>query len=379
MLSRVAVLLLVSAVLCALASRVSAAPSFSFAGRHAARDPLTWSYGRQFGPSSSSSSSSPPLTPASIAADSPYNWTTLYYTDQLVDHFGWDQKATFTQKYLINADHWRAPSPGRPAGPIFFYCGNEGYIETFAGNSGFMFDIAPEFEALLVFVEHRYYGSSFPFGSSDAAYANSSSIQYLTSEQALADFVRWLVWFKGDLCADCTDTPVIGFGGSYGGMLGAWLRIKYPWAVNGVIAASAPIWQFVGQVAPTVYNAIVTRDYTLDTPHCAAGIAKVWSIISELAATKDGLVLLTTVFRPCNITVFTEQTVGAVYGFLEEAFGYMAMAESAHKRTSSYVERSTPTSSHPRVACLPLCAVAQLPVRGVLPWPHARLPRVLWL
>ena len=42
------------------------------------------------------------------------------------------------------------------------------------------------------------------------------------------------------------NSAIIGFGGSYGGMLAAWFRVHYPNAVDGVIAASAPVWSFVG-------------------------------------------------------------------------------------------------------------------------------------
>jgi lysosomal Pro-X carboxypeptidase len=50
--------------------------------------------------------------------------------------------------------------------PLFFYTGNEGTIEDFAANTGIMYDIAPMFNALIVFCEHRYYGngSSLPYG-----------------------------------------------------------------------------------------------------------------------------------------------------------------------------------------------------------------------
>ena len=209
-----------------------------------------------------------------------------------------------------------------------------------------MFDIAAEYGALLLFVEHRYYGSSFPFGSAEAAYANTSTLDYLSSEQAIADYVQFIDWFKkdpGTLCQGrCQGVRVIGFGGSYGGMLAAWMRIKYPFAIDGAIAASAPIWQFVGMVAPTVYSSIITRDYTLATPHCAKGISRVWSIIDAMAGSKEGLRALTDVFRPCNTSVFTPETVGSIYGFLSEAFGYMAMAESP----STHTHRSTAARQH---------------------------------
>ena len=39
-------------------------------------------------------------------------------------------------------------------GPMFFYTGNEGPIEEFYSNTGFLFTLAQEFNALIVFAEH---------------------------------------------------------------------------------------------------------------------------------------------------------------------------------------------------------------------------------
>lgn len=49
-----------------------------------------------------------------------------------------------------------------------------------------MFEWAPEFHAAIIFVEHRYYGTSLPFGPD--TYKDPKNLIWLTAEQALADF-----------------------------------------------------------------------------------------------------------------------------------------------------------------------------------------------
>lgn len=61
---------------------------------------------------------------------------------------------------------------------------------------------------------------------------------YLTSPQALADFVDVINFLKYDklkLQRNKDDVPVIAFGGSYGGMLAAWMRMIHPAVIHGYV------------------------------------------------------------------------------------------------------------------------------------------------
>ncbi|EEE51674.1 hypothetical protein OsJ_33022 [Oryza sativa Japonica Group] len=131
-----------------------------------------------------------------------------------LDHFNElpASNGTFRQRYLVNGTFW-----GGAAAPVFVYAGNEGDVALFASNTGFMWEAAPRFRAMLVFVEHRYYGESLPFGGTRAAaFADASAAGYLTTAQALADFAELILSLKSNLTA--CKAPVVIFGGSYGGI-----------------------------------------------------------------------------------------------------------------------------------------------------------------
>ncbi|KAH9366519.1 hypothetical protein HPB48_010327 [Haemaphysalis longicornis] len=55
---------------------------------------------------------------------------------------------------------------------------------------------------------------------------------YLTTEQALADFARLIEHIKAT-APGAEKSTVVTFGGGYGGMLAAWMRLRYPHLVKG--------------------------------------------------------------------------------------------------------------------------------------------------
>uniref|UniRef100_N1QTF5 Lysosomal Pro-X carboxypeptidase n=1 Tax=Aegilops tauschii TaxID=37682 RepID=N1QTF5_AEGTA len=82
---------------------------------------------------------------------------TAHYFPQELDHFTFTPNSSrvFSQKYLLNDTFWR-----KPTGPLFVYMGGEADIEWLATTTGFMFDIAPEFGALIVFIEVLFFATS---------------------------------------------------------------------------------------------------------------------------------------------------------------------------------------------------------------------------
>ncbi|KAL6603746.1 hypothetical protein ACP70R_044107 [Stipagrostis hirtigluma subsp. patula] len=249
---------------------------------------------------------------------------TAHYFPQELDHFTFTPNASmvFYQKYLVNDTFWRRPTAGGgggAAGPIFVYTGNEGDIEWFATNTGFMFDIAPKFGALLVFIEHRFYGESKPFGND--SYASAQTLGYLTSTQALADFAVLITSLKQNLSVEAA--PVVVFGGSYGGMLASWFRLKYPHVAIGALASSAPILQFDNITPWSSFYDAVSQDFKSESLNCFYVIKATWDVLIERGSNDTGLMELSKMFRACT----TVKSVYSSQNWLWTAFSYTAMVD----------------------------------------------------
>ncbi|KAK0415673.1 hypothetical protein QR680_012052 [Steinernema hermaphroditum] len=255
---------------------------------------------------------------ADLLREGGYNWTEEWYEFMPLDHFDFIVDTKFQLRFLINLDHYR------DGGPIFFYTGNEGNIEGFANNTGFMWDIAPEYGAALVFAEHRFYGKTQPFGKE--SYKSVKNLGYLSSTQALADFATLVDWLRKERIPGAKNSAVVAFGGSYGGMLAAWFRMKYPHLCDGAIAASAPVFWFRNTKTPDdVYDRIVSRSF-VNSGCDAKAVLQSWTSLRKLAKTATGRVFLNGLFKLANEShIATAGDVDFLVAFIKEAMESMAM------------------------------------------------------
>ena len=90
-----------------------------------------------------------------------------------------------------------------------------------------------------IFAEHRYYGQSLPqnnYSETDPTY-----FEYLSMAQSIADFAYILEFVKNEnKSLNLQNSTVIAWGGSYGGILSALLRVHYPSLFHIAVSASAP-------------------------------------------------------------------------------------------------------------------------------------------
>ena len=216
----------------------------------------------------------------------------LYFT-QLLDHYNGHENRTFPQRYF-RSDRFMRPtkktnskriihhkkdlgrrgveneidSDDETAITLVFICvGGEGpsldasVLRDSVHCTGDMMESAQRLyqtypttmSIVLIALEHRYYGKSYPTFDDRNGYPNTNlrtmmtptikespvtneNLIYLSSRQATADLANFIHTMFHN-----SNHLVYLFGGSYPGMMAAFTRTKYPYLVRGAISNSAPV------------------------------------------------------------------------------------------------------------------------------------------
>lgn len=95
-----------------------------------------------------------------------------------------------TQRYYVMDDYFNPQF-----GPVILYICGEATCKGFNGNHSWVGVLAQQFHGIVLSLEHRYYGSSYPLGSKSL---EDEALNYLTVEQAMADLAYFTNWVKSN-------------------------------------------------------------------------------------------------------------------------------------------------------------------------------------
>ncbi len=287
---------------------------------------------------------------------------TCYHITQPLDHFNaGSNNFTFDQRYCIydyndsmnknkNKANDKISNP-----PIFFYTGNESPIDEYVNNTGLMWELGYKFSALIVFAEHRFEGTSLPLDYFDYISLSDKSdtngcFTYLTTTQALADYAQLISFLNPNY-----ERAVITFGGSYGGMLSSWMRMKYGSIVAGSIASSAPIWglpkallglnnnidngKIMDRASYVVGQALLKKfsNGQIQQHHgnfCYDNLFATWPLVSYFGQSNTGRTILSDQFRLCS-PIKDENDVVSLLNWLQSP--WFDLAEGDYPYPSSYI------------------------------------------
>jgi dipeptidyl-peptidase-2 len=105
---------------------------------------------------------------------------------------------------------------------------------------------------------------------------------YLNIDQALEDYAVIITSLQQEYnLTGSNAVPWIAVGGSYGGVLSAFIRVRYPNLISGAIAASAPIKYISNQVDYSFFAA-ATQDYSNYDASCVTNIRSAYAALESM-------------------------------------------------------------------------------------------------
>ena len=211
-------------------------------------------------------------------------------------------------------------------------------------------DFGTKLNSLIVFAEHRLWRVH------TTTERRPKLPGLCTSQQALADHAMLALEVKRNF--KIPQAKVVAFGGSYGGMLASWARIKYPNVFAGAIAGSAPVWGFP-LLNPPLDGATqaITRSASKAggaTDQCKLNIRTAWPFIYDIGKTQDGRDYLSSVLNVCRPL----KSMDDVASYLTYAQSlWFDLAEGDYPFPSTYITFAVGPGNYPlppwpvRVAC----------------------------
>ncbi|XP_062043075.1 thymus-specific serine protease [Lepus europaeus] len=193
------------------------------------------------------------------------------WLEQPLDPFNTSDRRSFLQRYWVNDQHWAGQD-----GPVFLHLGGEGSLGPGSVMTGHPAALAPAWGALVIGLEHRFYGLSLPAGGLDLA-----QLRFLSSRHALTDAASARLALSRLLNVS-SSSPWVCFGGSYAGSLAAWARLKFPHLFLASVASSAPVRATVDF---SEYNDVVSSSLTNaavgGSPECRAAVAAAFADVER--------------------------------------------------------------------------------------------------
>eukprot|EP01047_Picozoa_sp_COSAG01_P049521 COSAG01_NODE_4917_length_4624_cov_13.942320_1_plen_542_part_00 len=230
---------------------------------------------------------------------------------QAIDHFG-TTPGTFQQKYAFWSGAWKGPGH-----PIFLSMPEEaGLNPSRLTRRNTMYDVAvQDYGALIVGIEHRFYGRSQPYGSSPT----SAQLGLLTVEQSLEDVAAIQRHITAQLGANTSQWVL--WGASYPGCLAAWYRVKYPAMSSGAVASSTIVTTPLFATSPMGY----TATHVLGQ-ECTAAYTAVSRTLDSMVETAAGRATLISDFAGYDSAVALSADDTTWYDFMSDMAAFIESA-----------------------------------------------------
>mmetsp|Transcript_53378 Transcript_53378/g.68502 ORF Transcript_53378/g.68502 Transcript_53378/m.68502 type:complete len:507 (-) Transcript_53378:231-1751(-) len=228
--------------------------------------------------------------PVGIDEDPSMHWFT-----QRLDHFDRQVTQKWQQRSFQNDTFFDG------TGPVFICVGGEGppldaSVLIASVHCNDMVELAPQVGALMVALEHRYYGASMPTGRE----LSTQKLRWLSSQQALGDLAE----FHSQIVSNYSLTDSnkwVSFGGSYPGMMSGFFRLKYPNLVHASVSSSSP-WNALLDMQQ--YQNIVGDSLAITSvggsDQCKSYVVDGHNAIASMITTSEGRSTLASLFNFCD-------------------------------------------------------------------------------